>query len=365
MTSPLFALNHYAILIDAGSSSSKLHIYEFDKSTDMPTVKDMYSESVKPGISSFATDPENAGKSLKTLLDDAATFLKNNSANLETTKIDVLATAGMRLLPEDQQQAIYANITDYIQTNYSYSIGEIKTISSKMEGLYGWLDINYLLGNFQNQSDTVGNIDMGGASTEIAFETTDTSKPNDEVDFTLNNKHYIVFSKSFLGLGQDESRDSMLSQANANVCFPQDYPMSDGKVGNYNFASCSDLYLQLLKEKHVSKEIIPTGTQTFVAHAGIYYTYNFFSSDTTPDRATFEYKLQNICNESWDQIQKDFPNISVSYLANYCADGTYESRLMYEAYKLPGSQLIISNQIGQTSIDWTLGAVLHGLIRKK
>ena len=120
-----------------------------------------------------------------------------HGAKPASTDINLLATAGMRLLPEEKQQAIYSSIKSFLKNNYQFPVGEIKTISGKMEALYGWLDINYLLGNFKNHQATIGSIDMGGASTEIAFATEDESRPEDEIKIDINDKHYIVFSKSF------------------------------------------------------------------------------------------------------------------------------------------------------------------------
>jgi len=71
------AADHYAIFIDAGSTSSKLHIFSYDDSTVMPNITEAFiPESVKPGISSFMSHPELAGPSLKKLLDDATQYLQ-------------------------------------------------------------------------------------------------------------------------------------------------------------------------------------------------------------------------------------------------------------------------------------------------
>lgn len=355
--------NNYIIYIDAGSTGSRLHIFEYEKSLSVPTIKDVYSESIKPGLSEYADHPESAGNSLKKLFDDAAQFLSVQGADLRTVPVNVFATAGMRLLPENKQQAIYLNVSNFIRNNYNFTIQDIKTISGKMEGLYSWLDINYLLENLQNHRPTVGSIDMGGASTQIAFATQDTSKPDDEVSLSIGNQYYKVFSKSFLGLGQDQARDTMLTDQSASHCFPKNYVVNNVSIGNFNILPCGAIYSKILQNQQVSKQLISTQGESFIAYSGIYFSYNFFYTDKTPDQISLETKIQNVCTKTWEQLQNDYPKIPAKYLSTYCANGVYHSKLIYDTYKIQGSQLMVANQINQKDIDWTLGAALYDLVQ--
>ncbi len=52
---------HYQIMMDAGSTGTRLHIFKVDKSTPVPTINKVFSESVKPGLSAYADKPEEAG----------------------------------------------------------------------------------------------------------------------------------------------------------------------------------------------------------------------------------------------------------------------------------------------------------------
>lgn len=353
--------NHYTVLIDAGSSSSKVHVFQYDDSSAMPVVNDLFSESAKPGLSSFADHPENAGQSLKKAVDDATQFLQNRGADLSATDISVLGTAGMRLLSDDQQQAIYASVKQYLAANYAYPVKFFKTISGQKEALFGWLDVNYLLGNFQQNQTTVGSIDMGGASTQIAYISSNPQDPNN-IQIKINNNTYTVFAKSFLGLGQDQARAAMTSDQAASSCYPQNYVFNKTAQGNFNMNGCGAIYSAILQKANVAQQIIPFNGQSFYAYSGIYFTYNFFNTDKTPDQASLESHIQGVCNETWAQLQKDYPNVDAKYLSSDCANAVYNDQLIYSAYKLVGSQLVVVSQINQTGIDWTLGAVLYGVV---
>jgi hypothetical protein len=363
-TSAFAENNHYMMIVDAGSSGSRLHIFKYDGPASLPSITDVFSENVKPGLSSYANHPENAGASLKSILDDATDFMQKNGGDIKTTPINILATAGMRLLPAEKQQAIYANITNYLKTNYQFTVGNVETISGKMEGLYGWLDVNYLLDTFRLPRLSVGAIDMGGASTEIAFATDDRSHPDDEISLNINHQHYTVFSKSFLGLGQDLALLSMLADPGAGVCFPQHYVYNQRIPGNFRMSYCGAVYDNVIQNNEVIEQMISTQHQAFVAFSGIYYTYHFFNADQKTDQATLESKIQTVCNKPWEQLQKDYPDVPEKYLATYCANGVYEDQLLNNVYKLDSSRLFVTNQLNQKDIDWTLGAALYQLVNQ-
>lgn len=346
----------YAIVVDAGSTTTRFHLFQYQTGKNLPVIDDYFLVNIKPGLSDYANNPEAAGEALKPALDKLIAELQILKVSPDKVSISILATAGMRLLPVATQQAIYLNINNTIKNNYPFPIHKIETISGKMEALYGWLDINYLAGNFESNK-TDGSIDMGGASTEIAFATKDYSHADDEITVKIGKKVYLVFAKSFLGLGLTQSNLSMNQNANANNCYPINYPLANGTTGNYNFASCNSIYNDLIQE-HPANNLPITGKQTFIAYSGAYFTYYFFDVDQTPDQTSLEKKLQTVCSDSWKQMQQDFPAEPAKYLSTYCANGVYLDNLFYKTYQLQGRQLTITNQIDQHDIDWPLGALL-------
>ena len=136
---------------------------------------------IKPGISSFNAQPQKVGKHhVKKLLELALSIVPKSQHS--RTPIFLHATAGMRLLTPTEQQQINDNICSYIGSNSDFYIPEcashVNILNGDVEGLYGWLAINSLIGAFDSQENhdhgknhyTYGLLDMGGASTQVVFQ---------------------------------------------------------------------------------------------------------------------------------------------------------------------------------------------------
>jgi hypothetical protein len=355
--------DRYIVVIDAGSSGSRLHLFHYKLDKDLPDIVEIFSETTKPGLSSFSSQPNTAGASLKPLFDDAMVVMQKNHIDPATVPVNLFATAGMRLLPEETQQAIYANVKQVLHDSYPLPLSHIETISGKLEGIYGWLDVNYLAGSFAT-GNTLGIIDMGGASTQIVFETADTSRTADEITLKIAGKIYHIFSKSFLGMGEDQALATINTTPEMNTCYPGQYPLSSG-TGNFDYGTCRMLYSNFIQDNNVPNEILPVAQQKFIAYSGAYYGYHFFDLDQTPDQAVVEKRIQTVCMEGWEQMKKDYSTTPEKYLATYCANMVYISDLFYDAYQLQGSQLQITTEVNGHDIDGPLGALLYIILNEQ
>lgn len=66
-------------MLDAGSTGSRIHVYKFiqDAKGRIDVVSEVFVQ-VKPGLSSFATDPAGAARSLDPLMDAALEAVPKN-----------------------------------------------------------------------------------------------------------------------------------------------------------------------------------------------------------------------------------------------------------------------------------------------
>lgn len=242
---------HYGIVIDCGSSGSRVFLYfwpphsgnpkdllniqQFMDSQGNPVVK-----KIKPGLDTFKDNPEAASDYIKPLLQFVAAHIPVDQQ--KETILFILATAGMRLIPEESQKAIFQNLYTEIPKMFPFVISEsnLEVISGKQEGVYAWIAVNYVLHKFDHGADehplvavevpgntnkekrthvrrrTVGMLDMGGGSMQMAFEIT--SKYNNIpkhriAEFNLGCKNndldhtYRVYVTTYLGFGANEARE--------------------------------------------------------------------------------------------------------------------------------------------------------------
>ncbi|MCJ1465944.1 Golgi apyrase [Pseudocyphellaria aurata] len=228
----------YGVILDAGSSGTRLHIYKWldiaaareeagvDKLRSLPvlTTEKKWTKKVHPGISTFGGTPDRVGpEHLKPLLQHALHVVPRDA--VADTPFFLLATAGMRLLPPLQQTTLLKHICAYARAESAFQIPDcdshIQVLAGETEGLYGWIAVNYLLGGFDfdehaggKRHPTYGFLDMGGASAQIAFAPNKTEAVRHADDLKLLRMRTLdgavaefgVFVTSWLGFGVNEAR---------------------------------------------------------------------------------------------------------------------------------------------------------------
>uniref|UniRef100_A0A8D2JQL4 Ectonucleoside triphosphate diphosphohydrolase 8 n=1 Tax=Sciurus vulgaris TaxID=55149 RepID=A0A8D2JQL4_SCIVU len=215
----------FGIVLDAGSSHTSLYVYQWpaDKEKDTGLVSQALACQVKgPGISSYTTDPAQAGESLKGCLGEALALIPGDLRQATPTFLG--ATAGMRLLSQknsSQAGAILAAVSRVLgQSSLDFWGAEV--LAGRDEGACAWVTINYVLGRLVKYSSgewiqpaegmLVGALDMGGASAQISFVP---SGPildeSTQATFRLYGTDYSVYTHSYLCFGQDQMLNRLLA----------------------------------------------------------------------------------------------------------------------------------------------------------
>lgn len=371
--------HRYGLVFDAGSSGTRVYVYKWDsaehvlkkghekKLQSLPDIKTdkEWIKKVHPGISTFGDRPECVGPDhLKELVDFALDIVPKK--DVESTPIFLLATAGMRLLPDHQRAALLEHTCSYFQRNTKFQLPDcgvhVQVIPGETEGLYGWIAANYLLGGFDKPDDhvhgkdhhTYGFLDMGGASAQIAFapNATEAEKHADDLKLLRLRKvngeslEYRVFVTTWLGFGANEARRryvTRLLEASPGVdelpdpCLPVGIkvkktgeelePGSKGialaephLIGTGDFTEClKSTYPLLEKEKQCTDTpCLLNGQHTpaidfdvnhFVGVSEYWHTtHEIFAmahKDKAYDFASYQKQVTQFCSRKWSDIEKD------------------------------------------------------------
>lgn len=283
------------------------------------------------------------------------------------TPVFLLATAGMRLLPDSQRKNILAQICSFVRSNTKFQISScdqhIQVISGETEGLYGWIAANYLLGGFDTPEEpsrtkkhhTFGFLDMGGASAQMAFAPNETEALRHAEDLklirmrTLNGliAEYKVFVTTWLGFGANEARkryvekllnagDKLNPKTLPDPCLPTGLSISTkgdvflpspktikGKspylIGTGQFDKCLNQTYPLLEKDAIciDEPCLLNGTHVpaidfdvnhFVGVSEYWHTtHEIFEKghkDKAYDLNTYQKRVSEFCSQDWEKIEK-------------------------------------------------------------
>ncbi|KAJ7381418.1 hypothetical protein OS493_001553 [Desmophyllum pertusum] len=306
----------YAILFDAGSSGTRMEIYQFFASgpslqpSDVLQLSPASPAKIEPGISDLADDPSQVEAYMMPLLESAKKTIPEDKQAL--TPIFLSATAGMRLLPEDQADAILNEVRKLFNDKDKCPFlfeddNDARIISGKTEAIYSWVTVNFLEGVFGSKAKSFGSLDLGGASHQNAWEF-NTNNP-DVMVIDVAGRNYSVFARSYLDFGQDQARERYLG-----------------------FLAQREIVLKIPRIKAVCSDCE--------------------NNKVTPKKIKLSSK--EFCKIDYNDLKDD------PYAKNNCFAGNYVYELLTAGYRLgPNKKVRVANSLNGFELGWTLGAVLH------
>ncbi len=221
----------YVLMIDAGSTGSRIHVYKFNNCGATPELENEVFKQTKKiegqssGLSAYPDDPEGAAHSLDPLLEEA---LREVPDKLKAcTPVAVKATAGLRLLGQEKSQRILDAVRRHLENDYPFPVvsaeeGGVAIMDGSDEGVYAWITTNYLLGNIgmPEHEQTAAVFDLGGGSTQIVFEPnykgltqggipTKMAEGDHKYDLDFGGRHFTLYQHSHLGYGLMSAREAI------------------------------------------------------------------------------------------------------------------------------------------------------------
>ncbi|XP_055296253.1 ectonucleoside triphosphate diphosphohydrolase 5 isoform X3 [Sitodiplosis mosellana] len=210
----------YAVVIDAGSTGSRVIAYEFHLGyMDGRLVLDReLFVQVKPGLSFYHDKPAEGAKTIQGLLGKAKDFIPQEF--WATTPLVLKATAGLRLLLPVEAENLLNEVRDvFLRSGFLVKDDSVEILDGLDEGIYSWFTINFLLGRLGSKN-TVAALDLGGGSTQVTFAPKDVHKTPllSEYMHTVNvpNAKIDVFTTSYLNLGLQAVRHAVFTHNSTN-----------------------------------------------------------------------------------------------------------------------------------------------------
>lgn len=388
--------DRYAAVIDAGSSGSRIYLYQISPDSGFVSIKELFSsKNAEHGLSHYdgsngpgAATTDAGPDGVEPLLAAMGNYISSQGINKNQFRINVLATAGMRLVAAPTASAIYDSVRSTITQN-GYHVGQIGTITGQSEGLYSWADVNFLNGSFKAQRTPEGIVEVGGASSQVAFVTALRNADN-VVIRTVNGVEYPVFSVSYLGLGQAEARRAMIANSTsgglqASVCYPNNTTGTpsafDPDVGSAlisgtgaRFGSaCYAEYQKVVTSISANAvnnfpiaqlaNVHSFATTQFIGVSSIYNILKDWGAlGTANPQRSLEDTLNSKCSgdNAWPKVLDQYKNQVTVFSQNACANGTFMNTYLFGkgALNINPNQLTSVSTINGNELSWTRGFVL-------
>ncbi|XP_076911801.1 putative apyrase 6 isoform X2 [Bidens hawaiensis] len=397
------------IVIDGGSTGSRIHVFEYYV-TDGGPVFDFSGESglgsmrVSPGLSAFAEDPDRAGESVVELLEFARKRIVKEDWG--KTEVRLMATAGLRMLDLSVQERILEACRKVLRSSgFVFRDDWASVISGSDEGVHAWVVANYALGSLGGDPhETTGIIELGGASAQLTFFSSEPIPPEFSRTVKFGNVSYSLYSHSLLEYGQNVAFDlvrrsnlakapnpeSFSSKILLDPCSPKGYthnlikgnttPNSLIKIDEQssilhasgNFSECRSASLTLLqkgKEEcaynqcYIGSTFIPKLQGKFLATENFFHTSKFFGLSPKTFLSELMVAGKQFCEEDWSKLKSKYPKLNDEDLHRYCFSSAYIIALLHDSLGIAfdDKRILYANQVNNIPLDWALGAFIFQL----
>ncbi|XP_076947271.1 putative apyrase 6 [Bidens hawaiensis] len=410
-------MKRYRIVIDGGSTGSRVHVFEYRIGNegvvfDFGGKGGLNSMRVGPGLSAFKDDEAGAGESVSELLEFAK--MRVPEEEWAQTEVRLMATAGLRLLEVSVQERILEACRKVLRRsgfefrddwwkntdpekpsmkNHPRFFNWASVISGSDEGLYAWVVANYALGTLGGDPhETTGIIELGGASAQVTFFSSDPIPPEYSKTVKFGNVSYSLYSHSLLEYGQnvafDLIRESKLAKFSNQETFGGNEPMDPCWPKGYehnliiekteqssvlrasgNFSECRSASLTLLQKGkdecayeqcYIGSTFIPKLEGHFLATENIFYTSKFFGLSPKTFLSELTAAGTHFCQEDWSKLKSKYPKHSDDDLHRYCFSSAYIVALLHDSLGIAfdAKRIAYANQANSIPLDWAFGAFI-------
>ncbi|KAH0917719.1 LOW QUALITY PROTEIN: hypothetical protein HID58_025379, partial [Brassica napus] len=248
-------------------------------------------------------------------------------------------------------------------------------ISGSDEGIYAWVIANYALDSLGGDPlQTTGIVELGGASAQVAFVSSEVVPPEFSRTISYGGVAYKIYSHSFLHYGQDTAQED-LYESLQNSGYMAGEKSLNGSFGNSaeesrftatvqaagNFSQCRSL--TAIKEKKIvlisivldQHSLLIFNESFWLKNNSIPHLQGFFELEETAWLSKMIPAAKSFCGEEWSKLKE-------KYLHGYCFSSAYIVSMLHDSlgFALDDDRIRFADNAGakNTPLDWALGAFI-------
>ncbi|KAE9549264.1 hypothetical protein FO519_007529 [Halicephalobus sp. NKZ332] len=374
----------FAAVIDAGSTGTRLHLFEFRHAVEGATEPFELLREVKPGLSSFADNPAGAASSVEILLSHAMTVIPKRL--VPHTPIILQATAGLRLLSKEEADSILVHVKQTVEAS-GLLLGDeaVGILSGREEGVFAWFTLNFLTGRLSfieedAEDRTAVALDLGGGSTQITFnQQVSSDGDEDSHHVSIFGREFQLYSHSYLGNGLIAARlsiASLLGEEDSTLlethCLPHGVTIEDWKYAGKTFQvhpSEEASFEKCLEQANHFVENITTVKKIEKLNSFPIFAFSYFYDRgvqvgmvrTEPktrggwvQAKQFKIAAEQACNMKAEEVGEEH------WKPWLCMDLTYIYSLLSTGYGISDEKNIhLTKKMRDMEVSWALGAGFH------
>ncbi|XP_065867304.1 probable apyrase 6 [Euphorbia lathyris] len=385
----------FAVLIDSGSSGTRVRVYELLAEGIMPFTDGQMPliagyMKIRPGLAGFSEDPENAGG----LVDELVEFAKGRVPKKEwgNTKVQLMATGEeVNELELKVKERILQSCRRVLrESGFVFKDEWARLIQDEEKGVYAWMAVNYAFGTLEGDPlETTGVVELGGTSLQVTSASRALEKGQFSRMIKLGGVTYNLQTQKLPGLGQDAVWKSLRELHNSralpssressvgNPCIPKGYELSSNVSDSTllfshsagNFTACKLEASALLKSRqeeciHPPCKIIPSFLLELqgkpASQESLFFTSEFFGLVHRSTLFELEAAGKQYCGADWDKLKSKHHGTDDLDLLRYCFSSAYMVALLHDGLGIPMNdrRIGLANDTESSRLDWTLGAFL-------
>ncbi|CAN8063130.1 unnamed protein product [Agarophyton chilense] len=383
----------YGLMIDAGSTGSRIHTFKFRKNpaTEKLNVLGEDFHAIKPGLSAYKDSANAAALSLEPLIQRAKSRVP--IAVQPHTPVVLRATAGLRMAGDEVANSILREVRTYLRTSgFRFDDDSWASIlSGNEEGIYSWITVNYLLD--REPYDTVGTLEMGGGSSQVAYVPRDkalnsgsSNCSTSEENLDFKGEMLDLYTTSHLGFGLQKGRATALKMfqeknllrdnpclnagGEVQVAIPFEEDQKLTMTGKGDYTACR----KLLDEQFMDPSMGQCTCDLCTYHGSAqpppipeYVAIAFYRGrtveiglGTTLTVRDLRQKGEEICEMSVEDVTAKYPEVPQGVATDLCLDLAFITLHLEHGHGITeesGTTLMVMERINDFELGWCLGAM--------